>query len=343
MSLILLAIIFTFIAGIMNGSFALPTKYCKPWVFENIWLHYAFWALLILPWISILILDPKVWQVYEMTPPYTLAILMIGGLVFGVGQICFALALNIIGFGLGFALNIGLGTGLGFLLPLLALHPQQIFTPVGVTTLVGLLCIILGLVLSYKAGRKRDQEKLQAYLAPDAHNSQYQLGVILTILAGLCSAGQNFTFALTGNMQQIALASGTGSLAASIIIWPVFLACSFIPYVAYMIYLHLVNDSFQFYRGKRFLRNACFAILMGVFWYGSLIFYSQASLWIGALGPVIAWPLFMVLIILTSNFWGWVHGEWMGCSLKIKRTALLALSFLLVAVVILAYSAALSR
>lgn len=341
MSPIVLAILFTVIAGIMNGSFALPIKYCKPWVFENIWLHYAFWALLILPWITVLILDPKVWQIYAATPPYTLAILLIGGFIFGVGQVCFALALNIIGFGLGFALNIGLGTGLGFLLPLLLLHPNQIFTPVGLATLIGLLFIILGLALSYKAGRKRDQEKLQAYLIHDESNSQYALGVTLAVIAGLCSAGQNITFALTGNMQQIALASGTSSLAAAVIIWPAFLTCSFIPYIAYMIYLHLVNDSFVFYKKPGFFKNSCFAILMGAFWYGSLIFYSKASLLIGSLGPVIAWPLFMVLIILTSNFWGWIHGEWAGCSFKIKRTVALALSFLALAVIVLAYSAAL--
>ena len=335
---VLVAIFYAVFAGIMNGSYALPTKYNRQWRFENIWFAYALFGFFLLPWIMIFLLDPKVWTIYRLTPTYTLFILLLGGASFGIGQVCFARALAMIGFGLGFVINIGLGTGLGFLLPLVILHPDQIMSAVGLATLIGIIFIIIGLVLSFRAGQQRDVETaLPAH--GTASKAQYHTGVLLSIFAGLTSAGQNFTFALTGNMQQLALASGINSLASATIIWPVFLLCSFIPYAGYMLYLQVKNNSMRLYTESKSLRYMFLAFIMGLMWYVPLVFYSEASLLIGKLGPVVVWPLFMVLIILASNFWGWRHKEWAHCRAAVKRKAFIAIIALVIAVVILAYSA----
>ncbi len=341
MTAVSVAIAYTICAGIMNGSFALPSKYAKNWRFENLWLNYAVWAFFILPWVSIFILEPNIWRIYAMIPSYTLFILIVGGFLFGIGQICFALAMRTIGIGLGFVINIGLGTGLGFLFPLVFLHPEAIWTSFGLVTLIGIIFIIGGLLLSYYAGHQRDLSKK---FNPEtlAAKSSYKLGVLFAIIAGIGSAGQNFTFALTSNMQQLALVAGVKMLAAAIVIWPAFLTCAFIPYGVYMLYLHGKNTSFNAYKTPNSARNYGFAVIMAILWFGSLIAYSQAALWIGSTGPIVAWPLFMVFIILTSNFWGWKSKEWAGCSADIKRHVFLAMVLLVVAVVILAYSAVLT-
>ncbi len=342
MSPILFALIYAVLAGMMNGSFALPTKYNKHWNFENIWFGFALFGFVLIPWITILLLDPKVMHIYHLIQPYTLIFLIVGGAFFGVGQICFALCLEIIGFGLGFVINIGLGTGLGFLLPLLILHPAQVLTPAGRLTLVGIVFILIGLMLSYYAGKQRNNEinaNVQSHRLSLKKN--YQLGILLATIAGLFSAGQNLTFAMTSNVQQLALASGTSSLAAAIIIWPVFLLCSFVPYGGFMLYLHGKNNSLQIYTKPQSWRYIGITLLMGLLWYGSLILYSKSSLLIGKFGPVVAWPLFMVSIILTSNCWGWRHKEWAECRPAIKYKALLAILALIIAVIILAYGATL--
>lgn len=244
--------------------------------------------------------------------------------------------MKIIGFSLGFVINLGLATGLGFLLPLIFIHPQEIFTEFGLITFVGIFFIIGGLWLSYKAGSQRDAQKP---MNSNKKDKSYKLGVFLAIVAGIFSAGQNFTFALTSNMQQLALASGSKVLAAAIVIWPAFLTCSFVPYAMYMLFLHGKHDSFSAYKTPGSLKNAFFAVIMGLFWYGSLVGYSQAALLIGNLGPIIVWPLFMVLIILTSNFWGWKSKEWLGCSVEVRRNAIIAMLLLITAVIILGSSA----
>ncbi len=337
---IVIALICTLVAGVANGSFALPTKNIKQWNFENIWLNYAFWSFLIIPWVIIYLLAPHVGSVYHQVPAHLIWILVIGGILFGVGQVCFAEALKMIGLGLGFVINIGLGTGLGFFLPLVIFNPGKLFTLFGLVTLIAIIFIIAGLVMSYYAGKQRDAyTKLSQ---PQAAPSQYHLGVILAVIAGLFSAGQNFTFAATSEMQKLALSSGVNELASAMIIWPIFLVFTFIPYAIYMLYLHKKNGSFSNYIGPRSGINILLAFMMGLFWFCSLVLYSEASLLIGKLGPVVAWPLFMVLIILTSNFWGWRHKEWTLCSAAIQRKALTAIILLVVAVIALAYSATLS-
>ncbi len=325
----------------MNGSFALPIKYSKLLYLENIWFSFAFFAFLILPWFALILLDPKTLNFYYITPSDTLFILFVGGVLFGVGQVCFSLALGMIGFSLGFVINIGLGTGLGFLLPLVVLHPDKIISSFGWSTLLGTLLILIGLIFSYKAGQQREKEKL-AQTQSKPLKGYFKLGVFLSIIAGLSSASQNFTFAMTQNMQELAVSSGINSLAVSTIIWPIFLLCSFFPYGGYMLYLHRKNNSFHFYTQAQSLRYISFALIMGSLWYCSLVLYSEASLLVGKLGPVVVWPLFMVLIILTSNLWGWVHKEWEQCQKATKTKALVAIMALVVAVIILAYSATLS-
>lgn len=336
---LIFALAYSLGAGFMNGSFALPTKYIKSWDFENIWLIYAIWAFLILPWVTVFALSPSIGQVYAAMPTRDLLILLAGGFLFGTGQVCFALALRYIGLGSGFTINIGLAAGLGSLLPLITLNAKNVLTPAGLITIGGVAFIIVGLILSFQAGQQRDKSTLTSNHMP---NNRYYLGVFLAIAAGLFSAGQNYTFALTSHLAQNALANGVDSLAASIIIWPPFLTCSLIPYALYMIYLQVKNNSFQRYRDSAFLRNSILGIVMALFWFGSLAIYSKASLLIGKLGPVVAWPLFMVLIIMTSNFWSWRHKEWEGCDVLVKKRALLAIGALIFAVILLASSAGLS-
>jgi len=342
---IISALLLIFAAGIINGSFALPTKYITKWKFENIWLQYAIWAFVILPWLLMFILEPKIFDIYAATPTSLLLVMLGGGLIFGAGQICFALALNMIGLGLGFVINLGLGISLGFLLPLIIQHPQQIFTHFGLITLCGTIIAVAGLIVSNHAGKLRDREKCKLYSMmaaaqslPPIRNNKHTLGVILAAIAGLSSASQNFVFSLTYGMQEIASHIGTSQFAAANILWPGFLLCGFIPYAIYTLYLHNKNKSFACYKEKGTIKYHLFAIIMGAFWYSSLIFYSKASQLIGTLGPIVGWPIFMVLIILTSSFWGWQHKEWEGSGVKARKVMRNGLILLILAIIVLGYS-----
>jgi len=288
--------IFSF-AGAINGSFALPSKRLTRWTYQRIWLNYSIWAFLLFPCLFVTLLAPSAWRIYTQMPAHLLAIILIGGFLFAIGQICFAKTLQLIGFSLGFLINIGIGTALGSLIPLLLQHSNQAFTTQSTIAMIGIAVIIAGLLLSYVAGLKRDRAENKI-----TKSNHFFLGVLLAVCAGIFSAGQNITFSYTAVLQQYALQSGVNHLVAANIIWPAFLIATFFPYAAYMISLRYQHRSAENnYRSFTYYGATMF---MGACWFFSLILYSAGSLMIGSLGPIIGWPLFMVCIILFSNMWG---------------------------------------
>lgn len=331
------ALLIVLLAGMLNGSFALPTKYITKWQFEHIWLNFSLWGFVILPCLTMIYLLPQIFQIYTKIPTSLLLIITLGGLFYGIGQICFAYALAIIGIGLGFVINLGIGVVLGFAIPLIVQYPHKIFTQFGLVTLTGTILIVMGLVVSNHAGVLRDRHKLKFNALKVFTKKNHYLGIMFAIIAGLSSASQNFIFSYTHSIQDLAKQAGASSFAAANILWPGYLLCGFIPYVLYMLYLHYKNKSFDAYRQKGISKYYLFTIIMGIFTVGSLFFYAKASQLIGVLGPVIGWPMFMVVIILSSSFWGLKYGEWKNCGEKAKNTMELGLSLFIIAVAILGY------
>lgn len=337
-------------AGLINGSYAAPMKYMKGWVYENIWFQWSIWTFFLIPWVFMLIVAPRTLEIWGSVRPRIFLITVVGGAAFGVGQICFAFALHSVGLGLAFVLNIGIGTGLGFLLPLMLQHPEEIHTPFGAVTIAGVALAIVGILFCTWAGSLRDREQtgIAADAARPSHaKKSYWLGVLLAAIAGLASAGQNFSFSEAQGgargLQQVALAHGATKLGAANMFWPMFLLFAFIPYVCYMYFLLKKNETFKNYRRPGTGKYFVYGIVMGAFWFGSLIFYSKASQIIGDMGPVIGWPLFMIFIILTTNVWGYHTGEWRGVSRRVARVMLYGIASLVAAVIVISIGASLKR
>lgn len=337
-----LAIILALCAGVINGSFSIPSKHMKQWAFENVWLSYAVWAFLILPILTTLFFKTNFFHLYRLMPSHLLWIMVIGGVLFGLGQIGLAIAINTIGIGLTFTIAIGLSTALGFLLPLVFQHSNAILTPFGLLTLIGVTLSLLGLILSTSAGNSRNKLKNKAKVLIKSISSRarikFILGTLLAMVAGLFSAGQNFTFSLTKPMESFALAAHVKPLWAANIVWPGFTLAALFPYAVFMIYKQIKNKSYNYYKRPISFYYLILSFVMGAFWFFSLLIYGKSAQMIGAMGPVVGWPIFMIFIIITSNFWGWVYGEWKNCGKKAIRLLSLSLIFLLLAFIVLGIS-----
>jgi L-rhamnose-proton symport protein (RhaT) len=338
------AVLLALCAGVINGSFSVPSKHINQWSFENTWLSYAIWAFLILPLLTTVIFHTNIFHLYGSMPSKLLWIMIIGGLLFGLGQIGLAIAIDTIGIGLTFTIAIGLSTGLGFLLPLLFQHAEAILTPFGLFTLIGVALSLLGLILSTTAGNHRNKTKSEAKAEElvrkvSSHaRSTFFLGILLAMIAGLFSAGQNFTFSLTRPMQTFALAAHVNPLWAANIVWPGFLLAALVPYGLYMIYRQIKHKTFALYKKPITPYYIILTLIMGAFWFFSLLVYGKSAQMIGGLGPIVGWPVFMIFIILTSNFWGWIYGEWKGCGKVAARLLRLSLLFLIAAFILLGIS-----
>ncbi len=347
--IILWALVLVLIAGFINGSFAAPVKYMHRWKEENVWLIFSLWGFLLLPWISILVMAPQVGSALRTLPPELVWTMLLGGAAFGIGQIAFATSFRYIGLGLAFVINISMGTAGSALIPILW-HQGVMGTSYSYVQLGGIFFFIVAVCLGAAAGAARDRYKRSA-LGQEwpAHGEgprkiapgRVLLGISLAIIAGLGSIGQGVTYIwVNPSVSHIAMQQfGIKGLAASTIAWVLIFSAAWVPYVLYFLILNLKNKSLPCTLTPRTGLYWLLTICMGVGFWGSLIFFSKASNVIGGdLAPTIAWPLFMVFIILTSNFWGWKSGEWKGAGRMAGRRMGISLILFVIAIVVFSYS-----
>lgn len=339
---ILLAVIFVIIAGVLNGSFAFPSKYMKKWQEENIWLIYSLWGFLLIPFITLLYLAPNALEVFKYTPTSILLVLFGGGLIFGLGMICFAISFRLLGLGLAFAVNIGISAAGGALFPLIIMHPNEIFTPFGAAEMLGIVLFIIGVIFAAIAGKARNKTHVEnSESRIQITKYSHIIGVLLCIFAGLSSAIEGFTYAYClPIMKTIGIHYlQISSLAAINIPWLGIFAAAFVPYFIYFLSLSIKRGSLHNIVRKDTAYYWLLQIAMGVFYFICMIFYSKSSMVLGKLGPIIAWPMFMIFIVLTSNFWGWQQKEWQSCGVKAASLIWIGLLLLIAAVIIFAFAA----
>jgi L-rhamnose-H+ transport protein len=70
---------------------------------------------------------------------------------------------------------------------------------------------------------------------------------------------------------------------------------------------------------------------MSVVWAASVCFYGMSAAGLGRLGTSFGWPVFIALIILTSNAWGVILGEWKGAGRSAFQRMLLGSAVLVLA------------
>jgi len=336
-----LGVLIALAAGLVNGSFAAPTKCTTRWKWENIWAVWAVVALFITPWLLAFLTIPDLMGFYRNTSAGFIFLLAAFGFGVGLAQVFFGLALAAVGLSIGFAVTIGLSTALGSLVPLVLLHPGEIRTPKGATVIAGVALILIGTgCCGLASGRKNRDAELGAAAAGDRRPRQrFTAGLLLCILAGALSPLVNIALALGSPIMSRAARLGVGPANQANTIWPPLLTATLVPYLAYCLYLGRKNGSLPLFvlpgTGRYWLLGA----LMGLLWTGSLALYGAASTRMAAMGPVVGWPLFMSMTIISSNVWGFATGEWKGARTTVIALMLAGIGFLIMGFVTVALAA----
>jgi L-rhamnose-H+ transport protein len=339
---IIAALFLTFVAGIINGSFATPTKYMTGWKEENIWFFFSFWGMLLFPWLTLFLLSPNQIGFISHIPNHTLFIAVAGGLLFGIGQLCFSMALGLIGIGLSFLINISMGTAGAALVPLLGSN-KEMFSVYGILQFTGILIFVIAVTIGVRAGTDRDKNTVTDKKGDNKSSAgKTLLGIIFAVAAGVGSACQGLSYTYANPViSKASLNIGMDPLSASISTWIIVFSVAWFPYCIYFLILSIKNKSlpliFKSYCTKEYL--FLFSIMALGYW-GSVVFFSRASSLIGGdLAPTIAWPLFMIFIILTSNFWGWASGEWNNAGTKAIAKIWTSIGLFVFAIIVFSCSA----
>ena len=328
------------LGGILQGSFALPMKRMPGWRWENTWFIYSIAAMLVLPWAIAFATVPHFGQVLGETHSEALAEVALFGFGWGIGSTLFGLGISRVGIALTFAIVLGITASLGSLLPLIVLHPDQLFTRQGYALLAGLAIVILGIGMCSAAGHRREREL--STQAVKVAGAGFWLGLVICVFSGVFSAMLNFSFVFGKELQQNSLAAGATSAMASNLVWAVALSAGFVVNAGYCVYLLQKNRTWQILSQKNIPALYWLgATLMGVVWFFGITAYGMGATDLGPLGAALGWPVFMAMNIITANVWGVLSGEWKGSSRLTYAYSWAGISVLLVAVYTISHASSL--
>src|SRR5450631_2761752 len=143
---------FVLIAAMANASFSLPMKWMTRWSWENIWLIWSVWSLLIFPLLAAYATVPQLFAGYGEVTPGAVARVVFFGFAWGIAQVLFGLSVDRIGMALTFSIVLGTSAAVGTIVPFIRLHPELLATRPGAFVVAGILCVVGGMVLCARAG-----------------------------------------------------------------------------------------------------------------------------------------------------------------------------------------------
>jgi L-rhamnose-H+ transport protein len=322
----LTAILLLVVAGTMNGSFTLPMKFTRKWAWENTWLIWTIWALVIFPPVMTLSTVPHLHSVYSNVAPAVIVTVALCGAAWGISQVFFGLAVDSVGIALAFSVILGISAAVGALVPLFQSHAG---TRQEILVVVGVALVIIGVGICAVAGRRREAAQGQVV---DPKKASVGRGLLYCTISGVGSALVGIGLWLGAPIGRAAEHLGASAAWSPNTIWLPLMVAGGIPNLIYCLYLIGKNHT-----GNRFAKPATGAYfilagIMGVFWFGSTLMYGIA---VAPLGTAIAWPIFMSLIVIVASIWGVLTGEWKGAGKQPLQIMYSGVAVLILAIIVL--------
>ena len=190
----MLGVLIFALGGLAGAVFYLPFKKVANWAWESYWAVYAIFGLLVVPWTLVLSTSPNVCSVLRATPTNTLVYCFLCGAAWGIGGLTWGLMIRYLGVGLGLALGCGLCSAAGTLIPkVLKGEFGQLFEAgAGVTSFVGVLVSLTGIVMVGMAGMSKENELPEEEKKKAVAEFNFKKGIMVVLFSGLMSSALNF-------------------------------------------------------------------------------------------------------------------------------------------------------
>jgi L-rhamnose-H+ transport protein len=321
------------LAGAMNGSFALPMKFTKKWAWENTWAIWTVFALFIFPPLLAYSTVPELNSAYAQAGRGVILLVAACGAGWGIAQVLFGLAVEAIGIALTFSVVLGISAVVGSLIPLIRLHPEKVASPAGLTVLAGVGLVLIGVGICAVAGRKRE-----AALGVATGRPSMAKGLLFCAFSGLGGALVNFGVAFGGPILEAAQRNGAKKLWSPNAAFLPLMVAGGVPSLLYCLWLMRKNRTAGRFRESGSVSHWFLAVLMAFLWFSSTILYGASTTTLGQLGTVLAWPLFMSLIVITATALGVITGEWRNAGKEPLRIMLGGVAVLVAAIFVLGLS-----
>jgi L-rhamnose-H+ transport protein len=183
--------------------------------------------------------------------------------------------------------------------------------------------MLMGVFICARAGREDRGEAKRAGVA------QFRRGILIAVAGGLGAPLLNFGIEYGGS-----LLSAQSTPNGQWVVWALFLSAAAVTQSGFCFARVWMRGTHREYvRGpSEWLRSG----VMAVVWAASIFLYAFSASALGPRGTSVGWPIFIGLIVATSNAWGVALGEWRrkpgprfrqmlaGSTLLILATALVA-------------------
>jgi L-rhamnose-H+ transport protein len=274
------------LGGISSGLFTTPMRWIHGWEWENIWLVYSVFGMVLVPWLLTVIAIPDLAVFYNAASAIMFVKVSLFGAGWGLGSVLFGLGTAIVGNSLGFSLILGLTATLGSAIVLVAQHEDEVSSKAGIYNFIGLGITCCGLAFIGFAGFHKEREQSQARLvgmhAPlletgtgealslntsaAPKRASFAVGFGICLLSGVFSPMLNFSLSfgdgitkLAAHRARVVLSNSTGadpivtcelddaSLLAGNSVWVIGVGSGFVVNAAYTTYLLLKHSSWRKY------------------------------------------------------------------------------------------------
>ncbi len=322
-------------AGVLQGSFMVPSKFTRRWAWENTWFGFTTTAYLVWPWLLAWATLPHLAAIVTSTSLRSLGLVELFGLGWGLGALTFGLGVDMLGMGLGFAIILGLSASAGALIPLAVRSPEKLLQPQGLLTVAALLLVLGGIALCSWAGKLRD---VQQSPGRQEGKSSFAVGLVVCIASGLLSSSGNLGFAFGGEVIQRAIEQGAAESMAGNSLWALITLPLFLVNAIYCYWLLKKRRT-----GGRFFQPGTglywvLAASMGLLWIAGFVCYAPGVRLLGPLGASVGWAIMLSAMVITANLEGFFTGEWKGASRKASSFLLSGVVTLLVAIGVVGYA-----
>ncbi len=340
MNNMLLPLLLIVLASFFQGTFGLGMKRVKPLAWEAWWVIYAMVGMIALPLLWAAAVVPSLMDSIRAVPAGAVWIAASCGFLWGIGGILFGLSVNYVGLSLTYGIVMGLAGAAGSILPLLTAARPVSFS-VKLAVVAGVIVMLAGVGLVAWAGIQRDR-LFTTSVEGVCRGRQFRIGLGVAVLCGLLSSLLNVGFDEAAPVAEAAAKGGAEVRNSSLAAWVVVLAGASLMNLLYSVFLLVKNASWSSFASRKTGGAYGWAVLTGVLWFAALGVYGEGSALMGALGPVIGWPMLLGLALIVSNLWAIRAGEWRDAAEPL-RLMWAGAATLIVACLILGYSNSLPK
>ncbi len=338
-------LILVILAGLGTGTVAWPMKRIKNLHFEQYLFVFMFTAIIVYPWMVVLLNVPDISKVVDTVGIRSLAVSNVISICWGIANVLYLVCVVKIGAALTGAVLSAAGMSVGVIMPMifkgsgLFKNAPELFSPAGLVILTGLIVIIIGIIFVSIAGAARD--RILSHSASSdgspAKNGNFIQGFILVIIAGILSAGLSLSFVYSqGPVIDAVKQQGTGDITANFAVWAFCTLGGGLVNVGYALYLMTKNNSWSLMFSRP--HEIGYGSIVGLQFICSIIFLGVGMLLLGPLGASVGFAIQQSMQVIGNQLVGFLGGEWKGIHGKPRNTMYMAILIILMAVVILAYS-----